>query len=133
MIGGQPLGLRAGFLRGGYDNHHVGSRVGMQILVGDLIDVFRSREIAGTQIGCGPRHRGVEVDVVEPGRTTAQHVDFHGVGGTQVSHVIDGGILPALVIAARGYAHLSQQRVVEFDRDFGVGTSRDRYSQSAGV
>ena len=41
----QTLGLRLQFLGSGYDDDHIHGLVGMMVLIGDVIDILRNRDV----------------------------------------------------------------------------------------
>ena len=110
----QPLGLCQQLLCGGYDNHHVGSFVGMVVLVRDVIDVFRCGEclVAGR---CAVGLLGVCRDVVQAHvGHPAVGCQRHLVGGLQVAH--GKGLLGGAHLLVRPYrrnGYLAQLRAVQ--------------------
>ena len=110
----QTFGLCQQLLSGGYDNHHVGSFVGMVVLVRDVIDVFRCGEclVAGR---CAVGLLGVCRDIVQPYvRHGAAGCQRHLVGGLQVAH--GEGLLGGAHLLVRPYrrnGYLAQLRAVQ--------------------
>ena len=51
MFGGKTLGLGKKSLSGRYDDDHIGKRVGMMVLVGNIVNVFGNGEIVFQQLG----------------------------------------------------------------------------------
>ena len=84
---GKPVGLRPEFLRCRYYYHHVDCAVGMQVLIGYVIYIFR-RRVSPAQLRCRlglcPCHRHeVQVD-----RTSCYSGNFHSVLGMQPLYTI---------------------------------------------
>ena len=77
MPGLDALRLLQHLLRRRDDDHHIDGTVGMVVLIGDVIDVFRHRQVAGMDVG--HRHRCVEGqrEIVETETGTRRLGDRH--------------------------------------------------------
>ena len=87
MEGFQSFGLREEFLRGGDDDHHLVVAVLVQVLIGDVVDIFRYRERCSREWLARPRRVECGADVVESGHASCLIVDGNSVHLLQVSHV----------------------------------------------
>ena len=67
----QPLGLSTHFLRRGNDDDHIGSLVGMMILIGDAIDQLRRGKLVGRKTGGRSSCRHGQRQIVESHRGIA--------------------------------------------------------------
>ena len=83
---GQTFGLFQELLACRNDDDHVGRSVCMMVLVGDVVDVFRYREVRfqrGYRRWCRIGHG----DVIEPCRTALGYFDCHFVLGRKLLNV----------------------------------------------
>ena len=138
--GFQPLGLCHHTLRGRNNDDQVGRPVGVMVLIGDAVDILRSGERRGAQVG--QRHRLVhgEHHVVGMHVTLARRLaQFYAVVGTHESCDVKGLLqqyaIGIFVDQRLRVAQLAQQRVVHGDSGFEgtVGCERNGEAPAAFV
>ena len=131
--GGQPFGLFQELLACRNDDDHVGRSVCMMVLVGDVVDVFRYREVR-FQRGCRCWCRIGHGDVIEPCRTACCSRNLDAVDCAEVVECIASYLLITLVERVVGcYSYFTEVSAVRLQlHRRGIGACRDGYGKPAG-